>query len=224
MDFASVWEQLLGNVSALPQSGLLMVTVAAVLLGVLGSMVGRLVPPIGQLLRFVSSAGLVCVLLLVVLQVSRMDRRFEIAVPQIGLPAQVVEGTETHVPLSPDGHYWLQAEINGVQARFLVDTGATLTAISSGLAAKAGLQPRMGALPVQMQTANGSINAEMTAVDELRFGNVVARGLDAVIVPNLGDTNVVGMNMLSRLASWRVEGGMLILVPHHPQPVIQQER
>jgi len=27
------------------------------------------------------------------------------------------------------------------------------------------------------------------------------------------------MNLLSRLASWRVEGRTLILVPHHPQDV-----
>ena len=52
-----------------------------------------------------------------------------------------------------------------------------------------------------------------------RFGNVVARGLDTVIVPNLGETNVIGMNLLSRLASWRVEGDTLVLVPNNPQPV-----
>ncbi len=219
MDFAAVWEQIITNVKAVPQSGLLMATVVAVLLGVLGSMLVRLSAPLGRLLRFGSSLALAAILLMVVLQVSRMDPRFELAVPQMGLPAQVVEGVETRVPLAPDGHYWLQAEVNGVPARFLVDTGATLTAISSNLAAEAGLTARMGALPVQMQTANGTIAAEITAVDELRFGNVVARGLDAVIVPNLGETNVVGMNMLSRLASWRVENGTLILVPNHPQPV-----
>ncbi|NNF93544.1 MAG: TIGR02281 family clan AA aspartic protease, partial [Altererythrobacter sp.] len=34
----------------------------------------------------------------------------------------------------------------------------------------------------------------------------------------LGQTNVVGMNLLSRLASWRVEGSTMILVPNNPQP------
>jgi aspartyl protease family protein len=59
----------------------------------------------------------------------------------------------------------------------------------------------------------------VATIDELRFGNVAARGLDTVIAPNIGPTNVIGMNLLSRLASWRVENGTLILVPHHPQPV-----
>ena len=54
-------------------------------------------------------------------------------------------------------------------------------------------------------------------------GNVVARGLDTVIAPGLGNTNVIGMNLLSRLASWRVEGQTLILVPNNPQPVVEAQ-
>jgi aspartyl protease family protein len=69
-----------------------------------------------------------------------------------------------------------------------------------------------------MQTANGTVAAELTTIDELRFGNVAARGLDAVIAPGLGPTNVIGMNFLSRLASVRLEGETMILVPHNPQP------
>ena len=37
------------------------------------------------------------------------------------------------------------------------------------------------------------------------------------IAPNMGETNVIGMNLLSRLASWRVEGTTIVLVPTHPQ-------
>ena len=69
-----------------------------------------------------------------------------------------------------------------------------------------------------MQTANGAVAAELTTIAELRFGNVVARGLDAVIAPGLGPTNVIGMNLLSRLASVRLEGDTMVFVPHNPQP------
>jgi aspartyl protease family protein len=124
------------------------------------------------------------------------------------------------VKLAPDGHFWLRAEINGSPADFLVDTGATLTAVSTETAARVGLEPREGGLPVRMQTANGAVAAQITTIDELRFGNVAARGLDAVIAPGLGPTNVLGMNLLSRLASWRVEGDTMILVPNNPQPPV----
>ena len=223
MDFAPIWDQLAQSISALPQSGLLIAAVGAMLLGVLGSMIFRSVPALGRLLRGASTLGLMAVLVMVVLQLSRMDPRFEFAVPEIGLPEQVVEGGETRVPLARDGHFWLRAEINGHPARFLVDTGATLTAVSAETAIASGLEPRDAGLPVRMQTATGTVAAELTTIDELRFGNVAARGLDAVIAPNLGPTNVLGMNFLSRLASWRVEGNTMILVPHHPQPPLESD-
>jgi len=221
MDFAPVWDQLAHSISQVPRSGLLLAAVAAMGLGVIGSVMIRRVPALGRLLRMGSTFALMGILVLVVLQLSRMDPRFDMALPEIGLPEQVVEGEETRIRRSPDGHYWLRAEINGHPASFLVDTGATLTAISTETAAAAGIEPREGGLPVRMQTANGSVAADLATIDELRFGNVAARGLDAIIAPGLGPTNVIGMNLLSRLASVRLEGEMMILVPNNPQPAIE---
>jgi len=221
MDLAPIWDQLAHSLSELPRSGLLLAALGAMLVGVIGSVMIRWVPSLGKMLRFASTLGLMGILLLVVLQLSRMDPRFELAVPEFGFPQQEVDGGETRVQLSRDGHFWLRGELNGHPARFLVDTGATLTAISPETAVAAGLEERSGGLPVRMQTANGTVAAQLTSIDELRFGNVTARGLDAIIAPGLGPTNVIGMNLLSRLASWRVEGDTMILVPHHPQPELE---
>jgi len=222
MDFAPVWDQLAHNIAQVPRSGLLLAALAAMIAGVIGSLTIRRVPALGRILRMASTLSLMGILVLVVLQLSRMDPRFEMAIPEIGLPEQVVEGGETRVEMAPDGHFWLRAEINRQPANFLVDTGATLTAISEQTANAAGLEPRDGGLPVRMQTANGTIPADLTTIDELRFGNVAARGLDAIIAPGMGPTNVIGMNLLSRLASWRVEGNTMILVPNHPHPAVER--
>jgi aspartyl protease family protein len=221
MNFAPVWTHIVHNIQGLPQSILLMVALVAMVVGLLGSLVFRLSPGLGRFLRSVSTLGIMGVLVLVVLQVSRLDPRFEMAVPELGLPQQVVQGRETRVPMSRDGHFWLHAEINGVPARFLIDTGATLTAVSSDTAKRAGLAPRTAGIPIRMQTANGMVAAQLTSIDDLRFGNVAAHGIDAIIAPGLGPTNVIGMNLLSRLASWRVENNVMIIVPHHPQPAVQ---
>lgn len=218
MTIESIWNYLATTLSAVPRSGLLLLVVAAIGFSMVGSLMVRRQLPLGQLVRRGSTVVLAGVLVLVVLQLSRFDSRLEVAVPQIGLPEQVVEGGETRIPMAPDGHFWLRAELNGVQASFLVDTGATLTAVSQGLADRAALEPRRGGLPVTINTANGPVGAQLATVSEIRFGNVAARGLDVVIAPTLGETNVIGMNLLSRLASWRVEQNTMILVPNDPQP------
>ncbi|WAT17895.1 TIGR02281 family clan AA aspartic protease [Aurantiacibacter sp. MUD11] len=218
MDFAPVFDQLAHSIREIPQSGLLMAAIVAMVAGVVGSFLLGRVPWAGRALRLFSTFSLIAILALVVLQLSRLDPRFSLAVPELGMPEQVVEGGETRIPMARDGHYWLEAEINGHRALFLVDTGATLTAVSDATAEAAGLEARDGGLPIRLQTANGAVAAQMTNIDTLRFGNVAARGLDAVIAPGLGDTNVIGMNLLSRLASVRIEQGELILVPNNPQP------
>ncbi len=218
MDLKALFDSAAEQIAAIPQSQLLMLAVGAMLAGWLGAVMIRRQIPLGRLVRTGSTLVLVGVLVTVVLQVARLDPRLDIAMPGIGLPEQTVVGEETRVPLAQDGHFWLTAQVNGVEADFLVDTGATLTAISQATADAAGLEPNRQLLPVQMTTANGTITVSMTSIHEMRFGNVAARGLDAVIAPNLGETNVIGMNLLSRLAGWRVEDNVLILTPNNPQP------
>ncbi len=223
MDPADILSLIADTIRDVPRSGLLIATVAAVAAGWIGSIMARNRVPLGGLIRTASTLTLGCVLVLVVLQVARFDPQLDFAVPQIGLPEQVVEGGETRIPMARDGHFWLEAEVNGVPVNFMVDTGATLTALSQSTAQAAGLEPRQGGLPLRLKTANGTILADLTTIEELRFGNVAARGLDAVVAPNLGDTNVIGMNLLSRLKSWGVEDNTMILVPNNPQPALETE-
>lgn len=217
MSVQNLWNNVAATIAAIPRSELLIATIVVVLVGWGAAMLAKRGVRFAGLVRTGSTLALIGILSVVVLQLSRLDPRLEVAVPQLGLPEQIVEGGETRLPLARDGHFWLRAELNGTPANFLVDTGATLTAVSSGLAERAGLEPRRGGLPVTIGTANGPVAAQLATADELRFGNVSARGLDIVIAPTLGETNVIGMNLLTRLASWRVEGDTMILVPNNPQ-------
>ena len=126
---------------------------------------------------------------------------------------QRVDGRETRIQMASDGHFWADVTINGVPRRMLIDSGATSTALSTATAAAAKVDVSESPFPALIDTANGSISARTATVSRLIVGSVVARDVGVVVSPSFGETDLLGMNFLSRLGSWRVEGKTLILVP-----------
>lgn len=198
-----------------PNGPLYLILVAVPLIALLV----RRVPVLGTLIRLASWVVLICALYLVVDQRGRLDPYLSRVTGLLNLDDQQVAGSEVRIRMAPDGHFWARARIGAVERRMLVDSGATVTALSTRTAAAAGLRVRDEIFPVILRTANGSIPARTSSVDEFKLGNITAHHLAVVVSPAFGDSDVLGMNFLSRLKSWRVEGRTLILVPHHPQPV-----
>ncbi|MBX3562091.1 MAG: TIGR02281 family clan AA aspartic protease [Sphingomonas sp.] len=121
------------------------------------------------------------------------------------------EGGELRVRQSADGHFWVNAEVNGRSMRFLIDSGATTTSLSRASALRAGVEPS-GGFGVMVQTANGMITVDRGRIESFRVGSIERRNL-AVHISDAArdDTNVIGMNFLSSLSAWRVEGRILVL-------------
>ena len=213
MDFQAAFDSAAAVIRSVPRSDLMIAAIAAMVAGWIGSALVRKRIAFGRAVSILSSLALGAILLTVVLQISRFDPRLDISLPELGLPEQTVAGGETRVELAPDGHYWVQAQVNGTPASFLIDTGATISAVNPDVAQRAGLAPRRGGIPVQIRTANGAVTADISTADTISFGNIAAEGIDVVIAPGLGNTNIIGMNLLSRLGAWRVEKGVLILTP-----------
>lgn len=117
---------------------------------------------------------------------------------------------ETRVRLASDGHFWVEAEMNGEKVRFLVDSGATTTSISVDTAQRVGIRPHAG-LPAVVRTANGLVNVQRGRADTLTVGNITRQNVAVHISESFGDMNVIGMNFLSSLRSWSVEGRTLVL-------------
>lgn len=125
---------------------------------------------------------------------------------------QVAEGKTVRIQLSPDGHFWARASINGVERRMLIDSGATVSAISEETAQAAGIDYARG-MPVSVSTANGTVEARRARAQRIEVGPLGTEDLTVFVASNFGDLDVLGMNFLSRLKSWRVEGNVLILEP-----------
>jgi aspartyl protease family protein len=121
-------------------------------------------------------------------------------------------GEELQIKQSLDGHFWVDAKLNGEDVRFLVDSGATTTSISGRTARRTGIEPR-GGIPAVVQTANGIVTVERARAERLEVGHIVREDLAVHISDGFGETNVLGMNFLSSLSGWGVERNRLILKP-----------
>jgi aspartyl protease family protein len=99
-----------------------------------------------------------------------------------------------------DGHFYANASLNGHAVSLLVDSGATVTSISVETAKAANVATDGSPFPVMVDTANG-------------VGPIHRDDLPVFISVSFGDTNVVGMNFLSSLKGWRVEGDVMVLNP-----------
>ncbi len=118
-----------------------------------------------------------------------------------------VTGGTIELQRGSDGHYHWPGTINGRAVDFLVDTGATGTAISTALARELGLES-IGR--VRSSTAGGIVTGEVMLADiELRGGIRVER-LRVTALPALGDRPLLGMNVLGRLG-WQQRDGVLII-------------
>jgi aspartyl protease family protein len=177
----------------------------------------RRIPYVGAIARLAFTFALVALMIVLVTERASIDPYLGQLAGRFEADRQQVVGNELHIPMAPDGHFWAVVRINGVRRRMLIDSGATVTAVSGATAAAAGLDRDADLMPVVVTTANGTVQARTATVASLRLGDVSARNLKVLVSPAFGGMEVLGMNFLSRLKSWRVEGRTLVMVPHHPQ-------
>ena len=121
----------------------------------------------------------------------------------------VVAGQEVRIPMAIDGHFWVDARLNGQRVKFLVDSGATMTTIGREAAAAAGVAVSDSRNQV-VRTGNGMLRVATGRADRLDIGPI-ERGNVGLHVAENEDLNVLGMNYLSSLDRWGVEGRWLIL-------------
>lgn len=110
------------------------------------------------------------------------------------------------------GHFVTSADINGTAITVLVDTGATAVALSYEDAMSVGLRPGSLDYNVPISTANGMTQAARVKIDRIAIDGVEVEDVDGLVLPEgaLRGT-LLGMSFLSRLDSFKVEDGVLLL-------------
>jgi len=169
---------------------------------------------IGSILRsLIAWAAIIGLIVIAMTQREQIEALVTTTADRLGLGGQTVEGETVRIAMSEDGHFWARVQLNGYARRMLIDSGATVTALSQETARRAGIKVGEDGFPVVIETANGSVKAERGRVARLAIAGLETRDLSVVVSPAFGDMDVLGMNFLSRLGSWRVEGRTLVLDP-----------
>lgn len=128
------------------------------------------------------------------------------------LPRQnVYADGRIEVPLGPDGHYYLTAEVNGTAVRFVVDTGATEIVLSRRDAERSGIDAAGLAFTGRAQTANGAVATAPIRLTSIDIGPIHDSNIRAVVNDGQMEGSLMGMAYLTRFARVEFNGDRMIL-------------
>lgn len=165
----------------------------------------------------------ILVIAALVLAVGGYAARFaDRAVMQPAAQAAAVQAYEPRQPVSSgrsltlesgrDGHFQVEARIDGRYIDFMVDTGATMVIIRESDAARVGIRPMRSDYTATVSTANGQIKAARARLDRVEVGGITVYDVPALVLPDeaLGK-NLLGMAFLSRLKRYEYANGRMVL-------------
>ena len=133
-------------------------------------------------------------------------------------PAEVLRGgrefaatREITLRKQSDGHFYMRLEVNGREIDFLVDTGASMVALTQQDAERAGLRPRTLRYDGVGSTAGGTVAMASVSLRQIRAGQFTAYDVDAAVLDSPMRISLLGMTFLRELESFEVRGDRLIL-------------
>lgn len=116
------------------------------------------------------------------------------------------------IAANPSGHYETKAKINGRSVHVLVDTGATMVALTFDDAAAAGIHPSKSDYTHRVNTANGQGRVAPVHLDEVSIGDITVRDVRAVVAePGRLSQSLLGMSFLGQLQKTEISRGVLTL-------------
>ena len=107
------------------------------------------------------------------------------------------------------GHFMPQGSINGQVVQFMVDTGASGIGLSQEEAERIGLRFKDGE-PVQMRTANGTVQGWRTRLAQVRVGDVEIYDVEAFVTPQPMPFVLLGNSYLNRFQMTRTHDQMVL--------------
>jgi clan AA aspartic protease (TIGR02281 family) len=141
------------------------------------------------------------------------SRTFVVSAPRPPPPpsAAQLNFESVRFPADTDGHFRVDAMVNGVPVRFLVDTGASTVVLNSADAKHIGLDLNQLAYTDSAETANGKVAAAPITIQEILIGPIRVTNVAGAVDRQNTMTSLLGMSFLSRLQGYEVSSGELTL-------------
>ena len=112
---------------------------------------------------------------------------------------------------SSDGHFYADVSIDSQDVRVLVDTGASVVALTGSDAEALGLQWSEDELFPIGRGASGDVIGKPVRLDRVRLGDFEAENVEAIIVPQGLDISLLGQSFLGRVGKVEIEDGRMVL-------------
>jgi aspartyl protease family protein len=169
--------------------------------------------PIGKLLRMILAwVGIFAFAFLILSFRPEMKMVWERLTGELtGAPRQVSSDKEIRLTRMDNGHFWVRAKVNGQDVNFMVDSGASTTAINAKTAESVGIDWAGSNDIAELSTANGNVTAKQVKLSSISVDGFTIKDHTAVVAEEFGETNVVGMNFLDAFESWNVSGDIMTL-------------
>jgi len=115
------------------------------------------------------------------------------------------------LPRAPDGHFYAEVEIDGQRVTMLVDTGASVVALTGADAEQLGLTWDPATLAPVAQGAGGPVEGVNVTIPEMALGDHVARQVPALIIPDGLSISLLGQSFLATLGQVQMREGEMVL-------------
>lgn len=126
-------------------------------------------------------------------------------------PASFAGGREIVLTRAQDGHYYAPGNVDGAALRFLVDTGATVVALTEDDAEMLGHYLHPGELTVVGRGVSGAVQGKAITIKRLSVGDISAENVPAVIIPEGLPVSLLGQSFLSKIAHVTISDNRMTL-------------
>ncbi len=118
---------------------------------------------------------------------------------------------EYEIAQGPNGHFKLEAEVNGESIQFMVDTGATVVALGPETAERLGFDLDELDFSRSVRTANGTAPVARVILDEIVVGDLTVNNVEAVVLSKPMGISLLGMSFLAQLDGYEVRDGRFVM-------------